>query len=428
LGAVLSKATIYSTPTEKFDVELGQDYFQQAIMYAEELGDEKALAKATWLAMNHTVFSDGDPQVALEYGERSLKLAREKDLAEQLAYTLQDIQRVYFGTGQSDTGWKYLEESRELWRSLGNKAMLADNLGNASSREYLAGRYDRAMKFSNEGLKLSDEIGNPWGQSFNRFFPGMICLDRGEVSEGIETLNLSIEFAESAGYALGKTMSLGGLAWGYGSIGADDLALEQIELIIDHLGESYMAGFGVDFTGLAADLYLKRGHHKKGDELLAQAVALLEPDQKGIYLNIFGFTSQTHIRLAFLEEDYEKVIRIADDWINSSNTIGHRVFFADALHAKARAHFAQGHVDEAKTHLDMAKSEAEGLLARRELWQILATESEILNQEGNLDGGESAHKEARKHLDFILDHIQEPALKMGFQELPKVQSILDQPS
>ncbi|MFA9405707.1 MAG: hypothetical protein ACERKX_07795, partial [Anaerolineales bacterium] len=428
LEAVLSKATIYTTPTEKFDVELGQDYFQQAIMYAEELGDEKALAKATWLAMNHTVFSDGDPQEALEYGERSLKLAREKDLTEQLAYTLQDIHRIYFVTGQPNKGWEYLEESRELWRRLGNKAMLADNLANASSREYWAGRYDRAIEFSKEGLNLSDEIGNPWGQSFNRFFPGMISFDRGEVSEGIETLKLSIEFAESAGYGLGKTMSLGGLAWGYGSIGADDLALVQIEQIIDHLGERYMAGFGVHFTGLAAGLYLKQGNLKKGEELLAQAEALLGPDKKGIYLNFFRFTSQTHIRLAFLEEDFERVIRIADDWINSSDVVGQRVFFADALHAKARAHFAQGDIEKGKTHLDLAKAEAEGLLARRELWQILATESEILDQEGNLDGAEAARNEARKHLDFILDHIQDPALKMGFQEIPKVRSILDKPS
>jgi tetratricopeptide (TPR) repeat protein len=428
LEAVLSKATIYSTPTEKFDVKLGQDYFQQAIRYAEELGDEKALAKATWLAMNHTVFSDGDPQEALEYGERSLKLARENDLTEQLAYTLQDIHRIYFGVGQPDTGREYLEESRELWRSLGNKAMLADNLANASGREYWVGRYDRAIEFSKEGLELSEEIGNPWGQSFNRFFPGMILFDRGEVSEGIETLNLSIEFAESAGYALGKTMGLAGLAWGYSNFGADDLALMQIEQIIDHLGESYMAGFGVDFTGLAANLYLKQGNLKKGEELLARAEALLEPDQKGIFLNFFGFTSQTHIRLAFLEREYEKVIRIADDWINSSNIVGNRMFFTDALHAKARAYFKQGHIEEGMTHLNLAKSEAESLLARRKLWQILATEGEILDQEGDLDGAEDARKEARKHLDFILDHLQDPALKMGFQELSKVRSILDQPS
>jgi class 3 adenylate cyclase/tetratricopeptide (TPR) repeat protein len=428
LEAVLSKATIYSTPTEKFDMELGQDYFQQAIMVAEELDDEKALAKATWLAMNHTVFSNGDPQEARKYGERSLKIARENNLSEQLAYTLQDIQRIYFVTGQSDIGWEYLEEARDLWRSLGNKAMLADNLINASSREYWSGRYDRAIEFSQEGLELSEEIGNLWGQSFSRFFPGMILLDRGEVSEGIESLNLSIEFAEPAGYALGKTMSLGGLAWGYASIGADDLAIEQVEQIIDLLGERSMAGFGLDFTGLAADLYLKRGNLKKGEELLARAEALLGPDQKGIYANFFGFITQTHIRLAFLEEDFENVIRIADDWINTSNKVGHRVFFADALHAKARAYFTQGHIEEAKTNLDLAKSEAEGLLARRVLWQILATESEILDQEGNLDGAGAARKEARKHLDFILDHIQEPALKLMFQELPNVRSILDQTS
>ena len=104
------------------------------------------------------------------------------------------------------------------------------------------------------------------------------------------------------------------------------------------------------------------------------------------------------------------------------------MFFTDALHAKARAYFAQGNIEEGKRYLDLAKSEAEGLLARRVLWQILVTESEILEQEGNFDGAEAARKEARKHLDFILDHIQDPALKMGFQEIPKVRSILDQTS
>lgn len=90
LAALMATATLYSTPTSVADPSAAQGLSDQALALARSLGDRPAEAKILWNIMLLTKFA-GRPAEGLRYGEQSLAIAREENLKEQVAYTLNDL-------------------------------------------------------------------------------------------------------------------------------------------------------------------------------------------------------------------------------------------------------------------------------------------------------------------------------------------------
>jgi hypothetical protein len=65
---------------------------EQALTLARELGDQAAEAKILWNLMLVHRYSDDDPHQVVTYGEKSLVIARELNLPEQISR--QDKSRV----------------------------------------------------------------------------------------------------------------------------------------------------------------------------------------------------------------------------------------------------------------------------------------------------------------------------------------------
>src|SRR4029078_9545620 len=99
LAADLALTTLYATPTPVSDAVAGRTLCERTIALARELGDLAAESKALWNLMTLNTFSGGDPDEAVEAGERSLAIARELDSHEQMAFTLDDLWRPYSAMG-----------------------------------------------------------------------------------------------------------------------------------------------------------------------------------------------------------------------------------------------------------------------------------------------------------------------------------------
>ena len=135
LEGLIHRATIYSTPTDKFDGAIGLELAEQALALARELGDRAAEARIMWNLLL-LYGSRGELRQAIEYGEQSLALARElnakpdapREVREQLAFTLNDLGRLFGPAGDSARSLKMLGEASSLWRELGNLPMLTDRL------------------------------------------------------------------------------------------------------------------------------------------------------------------------------------------------------------------------------------------------------------------------------------------------------------
>jgi tetratricopeptide (TPR) repeat protein len=185
MAALMAKAPLYSIFTPLHNSELSEQLLIQALEISREIGDDAAQARLSWNLMLNYLFSKNFDQ-ALQHGELALRLARESDNREQLAYVLNDLCRLYTCRGEFTKAYGVIEEARELWRDLDNKVMFADSLGSEAEARFNAGEFDRSLERSQQALQITEEIHNLWGQSYDQMLMSFVLLERGVLGRGIQ--------------------------------------------------------------------------------------------------------------------------------------------------------------------------------------------------------------------------------------------------
>jgi tetratricopeptide (TPR) repeat protein len=130
-----------------------------------------------WNLQNLAFFTN-DARTGIAYGEQALAIARQFDLREQTAYILNDISRGYLMTGETVKAMRAVRDAKEIWDTLGNLPMLADNLATASETCAYAGALSDAFEYSKQAIQLAQSISNPWVQAYARWTEGLVHLAR----------------------------------------------------------------------------------------------------------------------------------------------------------------------------------------------------------------------------------------------------------
>ena len=120
LAALVPQTTIYSMPNVKFDPQVGAQLARRAMNLALDLRDYEAEAKSLWSLMLIQTFADADLEQSLRYGEQGLRIAREHDLREVMAYIQHDLARPYMRLGRLSDAWEAYESSQAYWREVDN--------------------------------------------------------------------------------------------------------------------------------------------------------------------------------------------------------------------------------------------------------------------------------------------------------------------
>ena len=170
-------------------------------MLARELSDHAAESKVLWNLMLLEYYEDRNREQAIAYGEQSQAIARQFDLQEQLAYTLNDIARAYFVVGKQEQAWAAQKESNDLLRKLGILSMLTDRLITSAGGHYFSGNFVEAQASAEECVSVSKSIGSMWGQAVALYVLGAIYIENGEISKSIDALQEALPMAQQAGFA-----------------------------------------------------------------------------------------------------------------------------------------------------------------------------------------------------------------------------------
>jgi tetratricopeptide (TPR) repeat protein len=224
LKAMIAMATVYSLQLPQQDIAKSQALSEEALVLAQSLGDRSAEATINWNLMNTVAFSRGDPEQGLAYGEASLQIAREMNLKEQIAYTLNTMMLIYWNSNQLAKGQAILEEVRALWLELDNQPMLADSFSMAGFSYMMTGDYRTAVESYIELEHISKEINNTWNLNTSQLFLGLCYLETGEIGRGISYLEEAIKLAEQSNLGSNSVMATMMLALGYTVMGALDRA------------------------------------------------------------------------------------------------------------------------------------------------------------------------------------------------------------
>ncbi len=417
LAALVPQTTIYSTPTVKFDPQVGRELSRRVLTLAIDLRDYEAEAKALWSLMLIQSHTDGDLEQGITYGEQGLRIAREQDLREVKAYIQHDLARPYMRVGRMEDAWESYESSQNYWREVNNLPMLADNLASLAESYYTAGDFDRAMEVASEGLQISMEAGSVWGQAYNYFVISPIFLERGEFDKCLEALESTLTLSKQANFAAGILASQMLKSWLYAMLG-DTSRAQQFQKDIQEFTRQYESFKSLYFLNKAQN-ELYQGEFEKAMRIFEKVGFAYLRDSELIF---HPFIYTLHVEIYLANNDYAMALDTASVYLDTLKANQIKILVPDLLNQKARALLGLDQVTQAYGELEEARKLAVEQNCRRILWAILIDLADI---ESDQNKKADLLEEAREVVDYISENISEPELLASFQALPRVNRILN---
>ena len=356
LAALMAVATIRSTPTPVFDTQEAQALCDRGLALAASWATGPPRPKILWILLLLNYFA-AEPTASVAYGERSIALARELGLTEQLAFALNDIHRSYLAMGDVHAATAAREEAETLWRELGNLPMLADNLNGGAEIRMLVGDYEGALALTAESEGITGPIGNSWQQSAGRMtsrpdrtWTGAMLPRESPMPEA------AMRLAESSGFAIPSFYMRVVLAGIFAELGAFDRAEELSRQALDFPATKYLVG---RYFIVAASALVSLEH----DDLLAADAALHEVgpmphfDWSLVAAAASGAPMIWLARAALKLRQGEPAaaLSIMEELLAGLRTFQLRPTLPDALYLKARALRDLGRPEESRLSLEDAR-------------------------------------------------------------------------
>ena len=423
LEALMLRALAYAVGSRVWDLAKAQALAVDALALAGDLSDRLAEARIYWILLVVNRFGNEGPRKAVEYGERSLALARELSMKQQLAFTLKDLAVAYMVCGRFPAAQAILPEAISLWRELDNKPMLAEILGGQTAQHFSSGELNQAIRAGGESYALNQSIRNRFGLAITASFICLAYEELGQMDMAIQRAQEAIDIGAELGLRSGLTWAaLVELASMYGFLGDFARAVELAKRAIATTEPDLLARVGYAGATLAS-LYLQQGRRAEAEALLASsAVESFESFMEATGA-VTGQVLFSHAELALAQNNPGRALTLMDDLIESAGRMGMLILLPPALHVKARALWALGRADEARAVLMDGRSRAEAMQARYRLLPILMTLRELEIALGHPVEAEAVRTEASEVVTYIAEHA--PAdLRASFLSLPGVRAMM----
>jgi len=266
-----------------------------------------------------------------------------------------------------------------------------------------------------EGLRISQQIGNIWGQAYNHFVFGPILLERGDIDACLEALNATFQLSKEANFAAGLVATQMIKAWLYTMLG-DLKTAERIQSEILSFVDQYES-FKPLLLVTQAQHKLFASDHNEAKKIFEEIGRDYGTDSELIF-HPFIFTLHVEIHLA--NQDFDIALQTAESYVQTLLTSQIKILVPDLLNQKARALIGLGRREDAHQELQTAHSLAEEQKSRRILWAILL---DLADLESDQTIAEAYRKEAHKIIDYIAEHISNIELREHFLNLPKLREV-----
>ncbi|UCG26106.1 MAG: tetratricopeptide repeat protein [Chloroflexota bacterium] len=424
LAAKMAQATIHSIPSKVFDAGRSLQLSEEARNLAHDLGDSSAEAKISWNLMLHYLWASFDFEQAVHYGETAAQIARDSNLTVELGPILNDLALAYYGIGRLDESLRTFEESRKILQDGNNLPLLALNLTNLSTIQFLIGNGETALSFMEEAERIYHSIDNSWGLAGSLFYRGIIHLISGSWGEALFALDRSIEFCEIAQAEMLLASSLLAKANYCILVGAAETGLSLCRRSLK-LYETHLPNIRGYPWGVMSHLFLIAGDQSRAREALQNSLADLDLD-----LPPMPILSSIEVRLAAIRFHLadgrpDLAAGVADELLDYLERFHVKHFRSDTMMLMAKAFLALDRPTEANKLLSDAGREAEELSTQPALWQILDSQADTLERLGDPDQAASKRDQARAILVTLADSIVDEADRTTFLQLPDVRRLFE---
>ncbi|HTO99979.1 MAG TPA: AAA family ATPase, partial [Anaerolineales bacterium] len=410
LDAQVATSTLYSTPTAVVDAARGRLLSEETLKLAEELGDQAVQSRVLWNLLLANL-QDSNAAAAIEYGERSLSIARALELREQVAYTIGDLGWAYNVACRFDEAEQRLTEADALWRNLGNLPMLSNNLNAWLLNLLWSGRYEKALRMAEESISVSRASHNIWNEGWPHHVRGLIWFEYGEVDRALVELQDSVRLAREANTPVYVAWYGANLCAALASLGAVQKATEMFRAVrVPNQDVSMSPG--------------------RTSTLVSYALCEIASGQLDVAESTLGACQLTNsiwdhalrlaqCRLALARGSAAQALAIAAEAAGKDLDNGVGQLLPEALLLKGRAHQANGEAAEARDAFEAARLAAEAVGSRWLLWQSLAALAQVGSDPERAAAWRS---QTQGIVQFIGDHISENELREAFLMSPAARA------
>lgn len=190
-----------------FNVAEAMQFVEQALIVAEQIGDPNLIAETEWNLTQMATFS-WQPDLAIQHGERALKIARELDTPELTARVLYALGDAFSFAGRWEECNIKLEEAlpiytqinknyvpnkpfpaQYVWAGLSPSDVMSVQAMQASCMSQLAegymhvGKLQEGVKTARQALDIGVSINNDWTQAMSSLILGNGLIEIGLYEE-----------------------------------------------------------------------------------------------------------------------------------------------------------------------------------------------------------------------------------------------------
>jgi predicted ATPase/class 3 adenylate cyclase len=421
LASMTAECIVRVIQTPLHDPQRARELAERALPLAQELGDRAAEARVLWGLLLVEHWGGGDNHQGLAYGERSLAIARELELKEQMGFTLTTLATANIALGRLEVARQTILEAREIWQELGNTPMLADSYGLTSITFWNAGQFEDAAAAALERIRVSKSIGNDWNHAAGLSILALTHYELGEFGRSIKYGGESLRIVEPSGNVNMGVYARAALTSAYVATGAWQKAQETADAL--HAAGDDIALFLRPLaTAALAHFQMGQGEFKEAERSLIELLKAVDVETITATWVAPAYAPQARLPLAM--NNPEAALEWAKFFIGRLHQTGMRLYLAEILWLKGNAHIALGNWEQAGEALLEARAIAEESNGRRLLWQILATLAEFEDQRGDAAAAAELRVQAREIVDYIADHTGSEKLRASFLVLPDVSALV----
>jgi predicted ATPase len=179
---------------DSLDLEMATGLLQDALRVAEASGDAAGVAETTW-NLAQTAYYAQDLEAALGYGMRALGHARQANIPELAARSLNAIAYAEMMLGQWQASEAAAEEARSIYAALGNRAMEADCLRIAANVWVSIGELANGLRAIEAAQAISRAIENDWGRIHGAATLSLGLQERGAYAEALAVAERAVSEA-----------------------------------------------------------------------------------------------------------------------------------------------------------------------------------------------------------------------------------------
>ena len=415
LASLAAQCIVRVTQTPLHDMAKARILGEEALDLAQRLEDKATEAKVLWGLLLVEVWDEGDNPKGLAYGLRSLELARDLDLKEQMGFTYQDMAWGYRNLHQLADAKRVNQEALEIWQELGNLPMLVDANTMQHYNHFLAGELEISLAFAEEALRLSRSIDHAWGQVVSLGFSISALTEIGDPGRTTEMLRERERITKAVGSGFHKTYTY-----------------------LIHAGQLYLAlslgEWGHPAAHVAEELYKNRHdfipifmpYMMAGVIQLKVIEGNLEQAQqiwKEISPDTAGPMTSAEFYILLAQNNLQLAVERAQEIVEQLRQTGFRVFLPEVLWLQGRALIRLKQWGKAQETLNEALEISQENGERRLRWRILASLAKITQEEGDQSEAARYRKMGQEIVTYIADHIDDAGLRARFLEGTAVRQL-----